>query len=337
MYTSFKYRAYPTPRQKRLINQQLVICQKLDIKLRAVYESGKTKPSMIDMVNLLPAFKRELKCSQLINAQVVQEHTRRFYGELSSNAKIQRLPAGESTLVYPQWGRGSKISLKGIYLDKIGDVKLKLHRKLKGIPKTVTIKMTTPGVYHVIFTCEIANPDVKPKRPNAPVGIDFGCRDFVTLSDGVKIPMPPTFWTLRKEYRALRKKRKHKASDKCKAKLLNMCENVVKTTIGILIKDYDCFYVEDVNKTQMGGAVTFVPWRMCINALKTKCKEMGLTFILVSPHNTSKACSSCGTLKRAMPLKERTYSCDSCGLSLDRDINSAKVIMKIGIASGQVS
>jgi putative transposase len=38
---------------------------------------------------------------------------------------------------------------------------------------------------------------------------------------------------------------------------------------------------------------------------------------------SSKTCSGCGVVKTNLNLSERTYCCDSCGLSIDRDLNAA--------------
>lgn len=41
---------------------------------------------------------------------------------------------------------------------------------------------------------------------------------------------------------------------------------------------------------------------------------------------SSKACSACGAVKTKLALSERTYTCEHCGLTLDRDINAARNI-----------
>ena len=38
---------------------------------------------------------------------------------------------------------------------------------------------------------------------------------------------------------------------------------------------------------------------------------------------SSKLCSRCGVVKAKLRLSERTYQCDSCGLTIDRDLNAA--------------
>ncbi|MHB2027295.1 MAG: RNA-guided endonuclease InsQ/TnpB family protein [Acidimicrobiales bacterium] len=38
---------------------------------------------------------------------------------------------------------------------------------------------------------------------------------------------------------------------------------------------------------------------------------------------SSKTCSGCGVVRNDFDLSERTYSCGTCGLVLDRDLNAA--------------
>ncbi|WP_158839167.1 zinc ribbon domain-containing protein, partial [Streptomyces sp. NRRL S-1022] len=46
----------------------------------------------------------------------------------------------------------------------------------------------------------------------------------------------------------------------------------------------------------------------------------------------SKLCSACGRLQDRMPLNVRTWTCDSCGTTHDRDVNAAKNLMAAGLA-----
>jgi putative transposase len=48
---------------------------------------------------------------------------------------------------------------------------------------------------------------------------------------------------------------------------------------------------------------------------------------------SSKTCSDCGAVKAKLPLSERTYRCDGCGLVIDRDVNAARNLLKFA-ASG---
>src|SRR5260370_37838091 len=48
---------------------------------------------------------------------------------------------------------------------------------------------------------------------------------------------------------------------------------------------------------------------------------------------SSKACSGCGAIKGEMALSERVYSCEVCGVEIDRDRNAALNLARLGAAS----
>jgi putative transposase len=63
-----------------------------------------------------------------------------------------------------------------------------------------------------------------------------------------------------------------------------------------------------------------------VQMLTYKCQLYGKELHVVDERNTSRQCSGCGNLQ-AMPLWKRTYQCAECGLSMDRDDNSAVNIL----------
>ena len=46
---------------------------------------------------------------------------------------------------------------------------------------------------------------------------------------------------------------------------------------------------------------------------------------------SSRMCSKCGSIKHDLKLSDRTYHCNICGLTMDRDHNASKNIKKIGL------
>lgn len=66
------------------------------------------------------------------------------------------------------------------------------------------------------------------------------------------------------------------------------------------------------------------------NILAYKAQHLGRLVIFVDPRYTSKQCSFCDSILD-ISLKDRWFSC-SCGLSIDRDINSAINIRNRGIS-----
>jgi len=61
-----------------------------------------------------------------------------------------------------------------------------------------------------------------------------------------------------------------------------------------------------------------------------KAERAGRLLDKVNPKNTSKMCSRCGQLKTDLELKDRIYHCQHCGLTMDRDHNAARNILKLG-------
>ncbi len=67
-------------------------------------------------------------------------------------------------------------------------------------------------------------------------------------------------------------------------------------------------------------------------ALISMLKQNIETLILVDRYKaTTKICSRCGSRKEDITLSDRVYKCKNCGLIIDRDLNSAINILKIGL------
>ena len=66
--------------------------------------------------------------------------------------------------------------------------------------------------------------------------------------------------------------------------------------------------------------------------IRYKCEEMGIEFVEADRfYPSSKICSCCGEVKKKLLLSERTYKCEYCGLTIDRDLNAAKNLEKYKI------
>lgn len=61
-----------------------------------------------------------------------------------------------------------------------------------------------------------------------------------------------------------------------------------------------------------------------------KCKNKGIELRIANKfYPSSKICCKCGYVKRDLTLKDRTYKCPKCGLTIDRDINAAINLFKL--------
>ena len=65
------------------------------------------------------------------------------------------------------------------------------------------------------------------------------------------------------------------------------------------------------------------------DAIKNAADRDGVPYIEVNPAYTSKTCSECGVLNKSLQ-SENEWTCTSCGVVHDRDINAANNLQKIG-------
>ena len=65
--------------------------------------------------------------------------------------------------------------------------------------------------------------------------------------------------------------------------------------------------------------------------LINKCSKVGKTLFLANTfYPSSKTCSSCGSLKKDLKLRDRIYKCINCGQEIDRDLNASINLSYIG-------
>jgi putative transposase len=107
----------------------------------------------------------------------------------------------------------------------------------------------------------------------------------------------------------------------------------------MLAKTYDLIVVEDLNVKGMvrnhslAKHIFDASWGEFTRQLEYKTKWYGSTLIKANRfYPSSKTCSRCGTVKAKLSLDERTYHCEACGLSIDRDLNAAINLARLGLA-----
>src|SRR5260370_28201277 len=100
------------------------------------------------------------------------------------------------SFTYPQ--AGFRVEGSQVALSKIGNVKIKWHRRLAGQVKTLTLKHED-GKWYACFSCLV---EVEPLPANdSVVGIDVGLESFAVTSDGEIVNNPRWFRTAQKKLR----------------------------------------------------------------------------------------------------------------------------------------
>ena len=287
----------------------------------------------------------------------VQKSYQNFFRRVRQKKQGRKIKAGfprfksrdrYHSLTYPQDNGAFAIERKNkssmLRVSRIGRMKIELHNDMEGKIKTLTLKKEA-GRYYAIFTAskEIESPKVEDTNP---VGIDLGLNSFITLSDGSKTQKPKFIQErqkrLAKWQRMISKRKKgSKRREKAKLKLergwsrINNQSNdyLHRLSTKLVNSGYTSFAVEKLDIQNMmknhnlAGAINSASWNRFIQMLSYKAESAGLKVIPVSPQNTSKTCSNCGSIQD-MPLSERTYVCNRCGMRKDRDVNAAINILK---------
>jgi transposase len=73
--------------------------------------------------------------------------------------------------------------------------------------------------------------------------------------------------------------------------------------------------------------MTDAAWAELAFMLQYKCLKYGKILKKVAPEYTSQICHNCGNIKKK-ELSERLHNCEKCGSKIDRDFNSALVILQ---------
>lgn len=359
---SYKFRLNPTANQETLLKNTLELCrwtfnETLATRKNA-WESEQKSISKFDTHKLLTTWKKNKPELFGVYAQVLQNVQERV--DLAFRAFFQRAKKdGEpgyprfkgfgryNSFCYPQY-KDDSIGEYSIYIPKIGDVGIVFHRTLPSntVVKRLTVKREGTSWY-AIFSVE--EESVEEKCGNGIVGIDLGCKTFITLSDGniVKNPkfLKKSLKKIAKAQRRLAKQEKG-SKERAKAKKIvgkvyqkvnNQRTDFLHKTSRKLVNKYEVLVFEDLDIKQMieskpwhnlNRTILDSSWGKFVLLCSYKAENAGGKVIKVNPKNTTKMCSRCGILV-VKGLEERVHSC-SCGLVINRDLNASINILRLG-------
>ena len=207
------------------------------------------------------------------------------------------------------------------------------------------------GRWQASLTVERADLPVPSPPKGGSVGIDLGVKELATLSDGTVIHNPHALRSnlrrLKKAQRSLSRKRKgsnrrRKARaqvTRLYARVANLRSDALNKTTTMLAHAYSDIGIEDLNVAGMvknhglARSIQDAAFAQFRRQLTYKTARTGARLHVIDRfYPSSKACSNCGTVKAKLPLSERVYHCDKCGLDMDRDVNAAINIMVSGSA-----
>ncbi len=231
------------------------------------YEQDCQSVSYYETKKLLPQWKEGKPELKEVHSQVLQEVVKRV--DLAYQAFFRRVKEGEDP-GYPRFkGKDrydsftytqSGFSLKPgkLWLSKIGDIKIKLHRAIVGEIQRLNIRRTPTGKWFVSFLVEI-EPDKPLPKTGLSIGVDVGLKSFITLSSGAHVANPRFFVheekDLAKAQRKLSKAEKGtpervkalKVVHRVHERITNKRDDFVQKLSLVLVESYDLIAFEDLN------------------------------------------------------------------------------------------
>ncbi|KKK69214.1 hypothetical protein LCGC14_2936280, partial [marine sediment metagenome] len=235
-----------------------------------------------------------------------------------------------------------------IRLPKLGFVKFKPSREVKGKIKSVTISKNILNNYFVSVLCEV---DIKELPTlDTQIGVDLGIKEFLVTSNNEFVSNPKYLRKLElqlKKAQRVMSRRKKGSNRRLKArkkvfrihqKIANQRTDFLHKSSTRLISENQVICLEDLSVKNMvknhclAKSISDCSWSKFVELLKYKADWYGRGLVKIDKFfPSSKLCSNCGNIKKDLTLKDRVYHCSCCGIILDRDYNAALNILREGL------
>ena len=366
MLRAYKYRIYPTEEQKVLFAKTFGCCRfvynwALNLKIEAYKQDKKSVAHKEVQNRMVNELKKENQWLTEVNSQALLSSIRNLdtaYKNFFRDTHAVGFPKFKSrkskqSFQCPQHCRVD-FERGTITIPKAKDIPAVLHRRFKGITKTVTVSMTPSGRYFASVLVDTSMQEMKSSEPmrDTTVGIDLGIKSLAVCSDGRTFDNPKNLQRNVDRLKLLQKRlsRKQKGSanrNKARIRVARLQEHIANSRKDNLHKithalthdnQVRTICMEDLNVKGMlrnhhlAQAVGDASFGMFLTLLEYKCRWYGVNLIKIDRFApSSKTCGKCGYIYKGLKLSERSWTCPECGTHHDRDFNAACNIKEFGL------
>ncbi len=356
MVRVYRYRLSPSRAQDADLRETLYRLRELynaalEERIRAYRQLGKTLSAYSQMAELREV--REVRPEYAaIHTHLLQDVLTRL--DRAFKAFFRRLKAGGKpgfprfqgrgryeTFTFKDAANHNGVRLlagaKRVRIHGIGNVKIKLHRPMRGTLKQASVSLSGDGHWYIAFAC--VDVPTRPLEPTgASVGVDVGISTFAALSTGELVKNPRCHETAERklgkaQQRVARRKKGSRRRRKAVALLRRQHDKVRRVRLDFhhkvalsLVERFDAISVEKLSirglaRSRLAKQVLDAAWGQFTTIVASKAECAGRSFSAVDPRGTSQECSGCGAEVRK-GLGVRVHRCPHCGLEMDRDVNA---------------
>ena len=242
-----------------------------------------------------------------------------------------------------------EVDARRIRVPSLGWVRMRESLQLVGKILSATISRTADR-WFVSITVDVPDKPI-PKHEGPAVGIDFGCTNFATLSNGDVVTGPKPHKSLLDRLRRLNKSLHRKvlgSRNRTKAKLrvaklhariANIRRDFIHKFTTSVVERFSLIGIEDLNvsgiaKTTLARSVLDQsPYEMR-RQLEYKAPMRGAAVKVADRfYASSKLCNVCGEKNAALKLSDRKWTCHGCGTVHDRDDNASQNLKQNAVSS----
>jgi putative transposase len=309
----------------------------------AAREAGERMPTAIDLHRELNRLKQisvpwMYEVSKCAPQEALRNLDKAFKNFFEGRARFPRFKSRKRGVGGFRLTGAIHVSGTFVRLPRLGALRLKEEAAVTGKILSATVRERA-GRWFVSLQVTATIPAAENQGDR--VGVDLGVLTLATLSDGRVFENPRAYRRkLRKLKQAQRKlsrcrrgsKRQLRARQrvsKLHQRIANIRADAIHKLTTFIATTYGVIGIEDLNvrgmlrNHKLAGAISDSAFAEIRRQLTYKCQWYGSRLVVHERFlPSSKRCSRCGEINRALVLADRVFRCE-CGLVLDRDLNAA--------------